>query len=104
MDWRSILVRDDHRAVLVGRKQLVVRPNHVGLPGSVKAAFWCVHVRLGYRVTQIFRTHTDPSESSRIKLNPHRRLLMAFDRDQSDTSNLTQFLSKECVGIITDFG
>jgi hypothetical protein len=99
---RPVAIGDDQRPISVRGEKLIVRTDHVGLPGPVEASLGSIHVRLGDGISKVFRTQAERRHGGRIELNTHRRLLIAFDGHQSHSRNLAQLLGQQRVGKIVD--
>ena len=82
----------------LGRRDLVVGGDGVGLLRAVERSLRSGHVGAGDGVAQILHRDAVGGEPRQIGLHPHRGLQAAQHRDPSDAGNLAQPLRQNGVG------
>ncbi len=87
-DRRAVAIGDDDRLVGLGRRDLVVGGDGVGLLGAVERSLRPRHVGAGDGVAQILHRDAVGREPRQIGLHPHRGLQPAQDRNPADAGNL----------------
>src|SRR5581483_2338936 len=88
--------------VFGGGKDLVVRANGGGLFRAVEAALGLVDVVGQQRGANILHAEAEIGKRGGVDADAHGGLLIAFDGDQADAGNFTQFLRKDRVGEVVD--
>ena len=89
---RAIAIGDHHIAVSVGRGDLIVGRDRVGLLRTVKRAFRPGDIGGRDGAAQVFEAEPVGMEPHEIGLDAHRRPHAAFDGDVADAGDLTEFL------------
>ncbi len=94
----AIAVGDDQRPVFVGRAQLVVGIDGIGLRRAVEAALGLVDVGVGDGGAHVLDIQAVGRQRARVDLDPHRRPLAAGEADQADAGQLRNLLRQPGVG------
>ena len=95
---RAVAVGDDDRAIGLGRGDLVVGGDGVGLVRAVERALGAGDIGADDRGAQVLQRDAVGGEPREIGLDAHRRLDAALHRDAADAGQLAQPLRQQRVG------
>ena len=103
-DRRSVAIGDDQIVVLLGREQLIVGVERVGLARAVERAFRQVDIGLAEHRAHVLEADAADCQRLRIDLDPDGRLLLTADTHETDAGYLRNFLQQDVFGKIVDRG
>src|ERR1700682_4247324 len=93
-DRRPVAIGDDQIIVFVGREQLIVGVERVGLAWAVEGAFRKVDIGLAEHRAHILEVDAASRECLRIDLYADSRLLLTSDAHEADTRYLRNLLQQ----------
>ncbi len=92
MYGRVVAIGDDERPVILARKELVVRPDDIGLARAVEAALRLVDVRGSDGNAHVFKSQAVGCQGRGIGVNTDRGTLAAGEAHEADAGQLGDFL------------
>src|SRR5207302_10610353 len=99
---RPLAIGYDQRAVVIGRKQLIVGGKCNGLPLSFDAALRGIDGGARQHAADVLKTDAAARDRGRLYLNADRGLLRARHADEADALDLGYLLGKNVVGKVAD--
>ena len=99
---RVVAVGNDHRAIGVRSRQLIVRRDREGLLRTVERALRTRYVRASDREAEILEAQSVPGEPFHVGLDAHRRPNAALDSHVPHSRDLAQSLCQQRVCKVAD--
>jgi hypothetical protein len=99
---RAVAVGDHHRAVLLGRAQLIVGVDHVGSARRIDIALRALDVGRDDRAAQVLQVEPIGGKRLGVRLHAHGGSLAARKRDQANAGHLRDLLRKPRIGEVLD--
>ncbi len=103
-DRCAVAVSQDEIVEPARRRELIVRQEREGMLPAIERAFRLVDRSVCKRGADGLEVKPLRGKLRRIDLDPDGRVLLAADADESDAGHLREFLRKDAVGVIADFG
>src|SRR5580704_3936146 len=94
---RVVVIGNHDRLVLITGEKLIVGADRVRLSRPIDHTLRLIYVRLCQRGAEILETQSVRGQSGRIRLNAHRRLLPATDRNQPNARQLRDLLGQRSI-------
>jgi hypothetical protein len=98
----AVLVGDDQRRVIAGRRQLVVGRDQVVLAGPVQVPLGLVDVGQRQHRPHVFQPESAAGQRHGIDLHADGGALSAVQGDEADARHLRQLLGQDRVGVVVD--